>query len=75
LYAILSPIYRQINSKINGIEAVENICKINGIFFKDLSQLENVYSNPSYFRDEIHLCKSGAELYSYQVAELISKNY
>lgn len=54
---------------------MENICKINGIFFKDLSQLENVYSNPSYFRDEIHLCKTRAELYSYQVAELISKNY
>lgn len=74
VYVLVSPIHRQINYKINGIAAVEKICKENDVVFKDFSQLENIYSNPSYFRDEIHLCQTGAELYSKLVADLISKN-
>jgi hypothetical protein len=74
VYVLVSPIYRLITSKINGIEAVKKICKENGALFQDFSQLENIYSNPSYFRDEIHLCKSGAQIYSKYVADFIRKN-
>jgi hypothetical protein len=71
IYVLVSPIYRQINYKINGIETAEKICKENGVIFKDFSQLKDVYSNPEYFRDQIHLCKTGSELYSNHVTELI----
>lgn len=74
VYVLVSPIYRQINYKINGIQAVEKICKVNGAVFKDFSQLKGVYSNSEYFRDEIHLCKIGSALCSNHIMNLIKNN-
>lgn len=74
VYVLVSPIYRQINYKINGIAEAEKICKENGAIFKDFSQLKGVYSNPNNFRDEIHLCKTGSALYCQKVIELIKSN-
>lgn len=74
IYVFVSPVYSKINYKVNGIEAVEKICKDQQVYFKDFSQMEGVYDNPNYFRDEIHLCRIGSKIYSSEVIKLLDYN-
>jgi hypothetical protein len=71
VYVVVSPMYKKIEAPIEGIAAIRKICEEVGVPFYDFSQLDAVYNDPGNFRDHIHLCKRGAEIYSKHVAEIL----
>jgi hypothetical protein len=75
VYLVVSPIFKKDGYPINGVVKLKEICDQNKINYYDLSRLENIYDNPSYFRDEIHLCKNGSEIYSSYVANIIKNQH
>lgn len=64
VYVVVSPMYKKIQEPITGVLKAKEICGDANIPFFDFTQLEGIYDHPEYFRDHIHLCKTGAAIYS-----------
>lgn len=70
---VISPMHKRIDYPIWGVELMQKICKQERIDFYDFSELEGVYTEKELFRDHIHLCQEGSEIYSNYISEVIHK--
>lgn len=57
---VVSPIHSLIEHEIWGVKEARNLCDELDVSFYDFSQLEGIYTESQFFRDNIHLCFSGA---------------
>jgi len=74
VYVVVSPMHKEIEYPIWGIQEMKNICENLDVKFYNFSQLDGIYNRSELFRDHIHLCKKGSDIYSRHVAKKLLIN-
>lgn len=75
LFVLISPEYKPYDPDKKIINVYAKICKNENIIFFDFSENEEFTNNASFFSDQIHLNKYGADCYSKIVANLLRTTY
>ena len=71
---VISPIHAYQKEKIWGIVDLERIADDLEIPLFNFSSLESIYDNNNFFRDQIHLCRSGSDVYTRVVIDSVFRN-
>lgn len=73
LYCFISPTFAKVDKKDLIINQFKEISEENGILFFDYSDYSQLYKNPIYFKDKLHLNRDGANIYSITVSKVLNK--
>lgn len=73
LHLVISPVFKSTQEEEAVITELKNyLGRYKTIFLSDFSKLETTYGNGFYFKDNLHLNKNGAVVFSKKVGELLA---
>lgn len=72
---LVSPIHAHISETLWGVKEMHELCDKMGVEFHDFSQLKGISDKEFFFRDYIHLCDEGANVYTnYIIKNVLNSN-